>query len=175
MNKTEQSIRTQQRKLEAYGVARPRVEAFKDDPWVLQSFVEVAFELLHERGRYYEIAQLLQDGLNYVALGMQKFEVKAVEESGRQQAPDVVVAWSDGPRTAECGECGRPGIELDEGPELFLAGSDAPICHRCAQAHAPGLVGLMALFKKNKAFVSALREMRKTPPRRKVTDDFDAF
>ncbi|MBN2711628.1 MAG: hypothetical protein JXR97_04235 [Planctomycetes bacterium] len=188
MDSVEQSIRTQKLKLEAYSKARPMLEQHKHDHFFLQSAAEIVLEFLAEQGRHFEMAMLVQDAMNYIALGLQKLEARAVEESGKIENPRVIVAWNDTAKQGHCGVCGKPGVELAEGPELFIEGEDAPVCEACAEKYTPGLVGLMRVFKRNPQFVSVLRDMRNTdevrsespesqnqPRHDKIQDQFGGF
>jgi hypothetical protein len=164
MGRATETMRSQKARLEAYSKARPLVEQFKDDPLALQSMVEIAWEFLAETGHHVDIMHLVQDGLNHVSLGFQKLESRAITESGEISSPKLVVGWNRAPATCDCSVCGRPGVEREEGPELFIDGGDV-ICDKCAEKHGPELVGLLRIFRKNHAFVSALKEMiKKSPP-----------
>lgn len=169
MDSREESLKTERRKLEAYAIARPILEQYRQDPAVIYMFVEVAWEILGESSRFYDIAMLAQNALNHIALGMKKLETQPVgraDVAGRR----LSIFWNDSRREAACAVCGRPGVAVEVGPLLALEAGGDPVCPVCAEKHDPGLAALMDLFSKNKQFRVALETVRNDRLRKSTMD-----
>jgi len=163
------TLKVQRECLQAYSTARGMLERHRQDPRQIAAFVDVAWEFLSEGGRFQEIANLLQNGLSHIALGLQRL---TEEPPGPEayQGPRVVIAWSSARQKRPCGVCGRPDHEDDIGPQLFIEGSAESVCRKCGAQHAPALNALLDILHKNPKFVTVLEELRQEALRQSTRD-----